>query len=223
MNSLGRMYQRGEGVPVDLDMTRRYWEASAGRGDVYGIHNLGYVYLDGIGVPKDPAKALELFRKASDLGHPSAPNSIGRMYVLGLGIPVDLAQGKAWYRIGADRGDGWAAFNLAELAKGGKGGKADPVEAATYYARAAAYTGVESAGNGAKALAAMDKKAKAQALRGMLAASGSPDVPDAQLVPAARTLAQTRKVQLSGDSLDAAMVAVAQVQFLASNVRADLF
>jgi TPR repeat protein len=223
MNALGRMYQRGEGVPVDLEMTRRYWEASADRGDLYGIHNLGYVYLDGIGVPKDPAKALELFRKASDLGHPGAPNSIGRMYVLGLGVAADLAQGRAWYKIGADRGDGWAAYNLAELARLGKGGKTDLVEAATFYARAAAYSNVEAAGNGVKALASLDRKVKAQALRAMLAASGSPDVSEAQLVQAARALAQTKKVQLSADTLDAAMVAVAQVQFLASNVRADLF
>jgi TPR repeat protein len=226
MNSLGRMYQRGETVPVNLALARRYWEESAARGDIYGIDNLGWAYLDGVGGEKDPAKAMAYFKQAYELGHPEAPTNIGRLYFLGLGVPVDFAEARRWYLIGADRGDAWGALNLGDLIKAGKGGPVDAARAGYYYARAAAAVNrLEPAEQARQRLTAMDAKDKAQALDLLI----RDVVPDAAATsPAGQTARAQRLIAEKGlkpidASPDAILIGVAQAAWLARTARADLF
>ena len=226
MNSLGRMYQRGEAVPADLALTRRYWEELAARGDVYGIDNLGWVYLDGINTPKDPGKALAYFEKASALGHPEAPGNIGVLYFNGIGVPVDFDAARKWYKIGMERGDAQAALNLGEMSRLGKGGPIDDVQAAYYYARAAAaFNRIEPAAQAREALASLAKSNKRAALRLLLGEldPANAKAPEAALDDLAQRAIAAKGLKPIDASADALLIGTAQVLWLSRKVRTDLF
>jgi TPR repeat protein len=226
MNSLGRMYQRGEAVPTDLALTRRYWEESAVRGDVYGIDNLGWVYLQGIDAPKDPGKALVYFEKASALGLPEAPANIGALYFNGIGVAVDFDAARKWYKIGMERGDAYAAFDLGEMSRLGKGGPIDGVQAAYYYARAgAAFNRIEPAAWARAELAKLAKSNKPAALRLLLSEldPANAKAPEAALEDLANRAITAKGLKPTDASADALLIGTAQALWLSRNVRTDLF
>ena len=72
-------------------------------------------------------------------------------------------------------------------------------------------------------LAAQDRRVKLQALRALLAQEGGANGSDAELLTLARSSAASHKVSPADGSLDALLVAVARAQWLATNVRVDLF
>ncbi|MCX7888800.1 MAG: caspase family protein [Rhodobacteraceae bacterium] len=70
---LARLYEKGIGVPGDLDRARTLYEAAAAQDYADAINELGFFYFNGaIGLPIDQARALELFRRAADLRQPEA-------------------------------------------------------------------------------------------------------------------------------------------------------
>jgi len=226
MNSLGRMYQRGETVPIDLALAHRYWEESAARGDIYGIDNLGFVYLEGVGAPKDSARALAYFKQAASLGHPEAPRNIGILYFNGTGVAADLAEARKWYLVGADRGDAWAAYNLGEMSRLGKGGPVDAGQAAYFYARAAASSNRLDAANLARAeLAKLDRKYKVSALRRLLSEidPANSTASDTDLDGLAQRTIASKGLAITDSSPDALLSAAAEALWLTRGVRKDLF
>jgi len=61
---LGRMYQKGRGVPKDHAKAVSYYEKAAAQGHTKSIYRLGMCYFEAKGVPEDKAKAKQLILKA---------------------------------------------------------------------------------------------------------------------------------------------------------------
>jgi len=69
-NSLGQMYEDGEGVPQDYRMAAEWYRKAAEHvpdlgGAGQGRNNLGLLYMQGLGVPKDYVQAYMWFRLAN--------------------------------------------------------------------------------------------------------------------------------------------------------------
>ncbi|MEM7438927.1 MAG: caspase family protein [Pseudomonadota bacterium] len=77
---LGRLYERGIGVPQDVDKaTELYWKA-ADQDFADAINDLGFLHFQGgLNIVRDPRKAIELFQRAADLRHPEAMFNIAAL------------------------------------------------------------------------------------------------------------------------------------------------
>jgi hypothetical protein len=66
MNSMGVMYQNGQGVLVDYSEAARWYRKAADLGNQSAMYNLSILYDEGLGVPKDAAEARKWLDKASE-------------------------------------------------------------------------------------------------------------------------------------------------------------
>ena len=76
----GVRYERGEGVPRDLEEAVRWYREGANRGSVGAMIKLGVFYAEGVGVPKNYPEAMRLFRQAADKGSLDGMVYLARMY-----------------------------------------------------------------------------------------------------------------------------------------------
>ncbi|KAI8899975.1 hypothetical protein BC833DRAFT_656626 [Globomyces pollinis-pini] len=66
---LGRMYWRGEGVDVDVEIARRWFERGVSQDNAMSYYGLALMTLDGIaGIEKDYKTGLHLLNEAAQLG-----------------------------------------------------------------------------------------------------------------------------------------------------------
>jgi TPR repeat protein len=68
-DSLGRMYDQGEGVPQNDTEARRWYESAAHQGYEESQFMLASFYRQGRGGPADPILAYYWNSRASELGH----------------------------------------------------------------------------------------------------------------------------------------------------------
>jgi clan AA aspartic protease (TIGR02281 family) len=59
LNSIGRLYMKGEGVPQDYAQAMRWYRKAADQGFTEARDNIGYLYAHGLGVPQDCALATK--------------------------------------------------------------------------------------------------------------------------------------------------------------------
>ena len=135
--NLGRMYDRGHGVPQDYAEAAKWYRRAAEQGDADAQNSLGNMYDNGHGVPKDYAEAAKWYRRAAEQGDAYAQNNLGIMYAEGHGVPQDYAEAAKWYRRAAEQGDADAQNNLGNMYDNGHGVPKDYAEAAKWYRRAA--------------------------------------------------------------------------------------
>jgi len=64
-NSLGLMYDQGEGVAQDDAEAVKWYRKAAEQGYAAAQSWLGWMYATGTGVPEDDAEALKWYRKAA--------------------------------------------------------------------------------------------------------------------------------------------------------------
>ena len=85
---LGRLYQRGKGVPRDFELAIAWYRKAAEQGDAAAEGRLGFLYRVGAGVPKIPARH-EVVSPAAQQGNPLARVGLGYMCLEGLaGSPM---------------------------------------------------------------------------------------------------------------------------------------
>ena len=162
--ALGRMYERGEGVPQDAAEASRWFKMAederqglkaynnsdfatalrifrplAERGQVVAEYTVGLMYANGQGVPQDYAEAMKWHRKAADQGERKAQFSVGLMYFKGLGVPANRAEAFKWYLRAANQGDPTAQYNVAAMYAKGDGVTRDPVTALMFYTLASVH------------------------------------------------------------------------------------
>ena len=80
---LGFIYNRGDGVPRDLEQAVHWYRKAADQGNYIGQNQLGVMYAHGDGVPKNSAQAVIWYRKAANQGNPAAQTNLGAMYFKG--------------------------------------------------------------------------------------------------------------------------------------------
>jgi TPR repeat protein len=95
-NSLGSLYQAGEGVTQDHVQALRWYQAAADNGLPQGIHNLAYMYDLGLGTEEDDVRALKLYNKAAEGGHVEAMFNIGLMYAFWTEVQRDYETACMW-------------------------------------------------------------------------------------------------------------------------------
>lgn len=104
-NSLGYMYEHGEGVVKDLNKAFYWFQKAAMSGNRNAQHNLAFFYYQGLGTAVDYKKAFEWYTKAASQGHQGAQNNLGVLYEYGYGVERSMSQAIKWYKIAADNGN----------------------------------------------------------------------------------------------------------------------
>lgn len=109
-----------------------FFQQSAAKGNVDGMHWAGLMYEEGKGVPADATTAAEWFQRAADQGHAPSMNHLGNL------LRKDRpAEAFVWHRKAAESGEAYAMENVAGAYYQGIGTEKDLAKAAEWYAKAA--------------------------------------------------------------------------------------
>jgi localization factor PodJL len=102
---LAKLYERGEGVPTDLNLARQWTERAAGAGNRRAMHDLGVYFARGEGAPLDEAAAFRWFRQAAELGVADSQYNLGVLYQQGRGVGASPSEAMFWFMVAARQGD----------------------------------------------------------------------------------------------------------------------
>lgn len=92
------MYQRGEGVPIDYEKAKEYYERAAAMDFPPAHYNLAYLYEKGLGVPVDAKKALTGYKISFTLGFSEAAYRLGVLHLMGAsGISKNVPKAFRWF------------------------------------------------------------------------------------------------------------------------------
>jgi TPR repeat protein len=144
--NLGRMFEHGEGVPIDESQAFVWFRKAADQGYAAAQFDVGRMYENGRGVAKNEEKAVSWYRMAAEQGK-SAQNNLGTMFLNGQGVAKDETLALTWYRKAADQGIATAQTNLAKVYHTGKGAVVDFAEALKWYRKAADQGDTEAQNN----------------------------------------------------------------------------
>jgi localization factor PodJL len=112
---LAKVYERGEGVPVDLAVARQWTERAANSGNRRAMHDLGVYYARGDGAPLDEAAAFRWFKQAAELGVGDSQYNLGVLYQQGRGVQASPTESLFWFAVAARQGDSDAAARATAL------------------------------------------------------------------------------------------------------------
>ncbi len=186
MNELGVYYLWLKSDPQP-ERGLSYLQASAERGDIFGIANLAYAHRDGVaGLNASPQKAFELFAAASEGGHPYAPAEIGRMIMADNFPNKGPADALKWYDIGLSRGDGWSAANGAWIALNPLSAKVPQAEAIARAGKALALPNADARAAARKHISRSSTRAINSGTQFILNGLGADVTVDGQFGPASR-------------------------------------
>ncbi len=115
LNMLGRAYERAWGVPRDVLLAVKYFNAAVWEGDGWAAFNLGDVYLTGDGLPADKMRAYEYYLFAAQKGVAKALNMLGLLHEKGLYGSPDIDGARQFFRAAGEAGDCWACLNMGRL------------------------------------------------------------------------------------------------------------
>ena len=133
---LGRMYQRGKGVPKNFERAVQWYQKAAEKGDAAAQGRLGFLYRVGAGVPRDLKLAKKWYGLAAEQGNPLAQVGLGYMLMDGSGDKPDIVAAAGWFTKAAEHGDALAMLALGTLYELGRGVAQDFVQAHKWYALA---------------------------------------------------------------------------------------
>ncbi len=126
---IGRLYERGMGVPKDFTKAESWYRKAAEQGYPPAQARLGFMYRIGEGVARDPKQAARWYALGAAKGNPLAEVGLGFMSMEGIGMPADFGAAAGWFNKAANQGDASAMLALAALYERGKGVAKSDVEA----------------------------------------------------------------------------------------------
>jgi TPR repeat protein len=153
-NEIGGFYEKGIGVPRDIQKAVYWYEKAAAQGYPPAQYNLSLKLSAGEGVKRDAVRSTAWLRRAAEGGMAQAEYNLGVRYIYGVGVKKDLREASTWFRKSADHGFPLAMFNLATSYLRGEGVNRDLVQAYKWF--------YLSTGGGAKQRR-ISEKAKTQA------------------------------------------------------------
>lgn len=127
---LGRMYQMGQGVPVNHGQAFGHFRKAAlafdglePPGPLMGakldsLVHVGRYYRKGIpdaNIPRQPQRALRIFRTAAEFKHPGAQYGIGAMFFDGDGLDKRPRRGIRWLMLSAQKHFPLALAKLGDI------------------------------------------------------------------------------------------------------------
>jgi TPR repeat protein len=132
-SQLGVYYEKGLGVPVDLEVAFKWHLQAAKQGDLLGQRTVADMYLSGRGPKKDVAEATRWWLKSAEQGDLVSQYNLALSYYHGTGVTKDLTKFIYWNRRAAMQGEFHAQCDLAEGYEYGMGTTKDLVEAYAWY------------------------------------------------------------------------------------------
>ena len=114
---LGKLHEKGLGVPRDLTQARRWTEEAANSGNIRAMHDLAVFYAQGDGGPQSYAVAVNWFRKAAEYGVIDSQYNLGVLYEQGIGINPDPAEAMFWFVAASRGGDAVSSAKIQELSQ----------------------------------------------------------------------------------------------------------
>lgn len=117
-NNLGFFYQKGMGIPVDLDKAIHFYKLAGDQGNITALSNLGFVYET---ILKDDSETFIAYKKAADLGDALAQQRISYFYQMGVGTNENRREAFKYSKLSADQGNKDSQLTLAFFYKEGYG------------------------------------------------------------------------------------------------------
>lgn len=77
--NLAQMYRLGRGIPTDLALARRWYEAAANQNHATAAYLLGVMYENGHGVPKDVNRARNYYQRSANLNFGPAKQALEQL------------------------------------------------------------------------------------------------------------------------------------------------
>jgi hypothetical protein len=111
--TLGKLYQKGAGVPLDLHQACYWYELAARQGQAEAQCLLGLCRLGGVGVPPDLYEAETLFRQSSAAGWAEAQYQLACLLSLPRRKDMERAEAVLWFEKAALQGHRQARLELA--------------------------------------------------------------------------------------------------------------
>lgn len=119
---LGVMYGNGDGVGLDYEQARSWFEKAIAQGHENATITLAWMYANGTGVEVDEKRARELYLAAAKQGSAKAQYVVATMYRFAqYGLKKDMETAIQWYVRSADQGMPTAQLALGKLLMEGKG------------------------------------------------------------------------------------------------------
>lgn len=134
---LGKKYETGVDVPVDLGIAAKWYDIAADMGFADAQYNLGMLYMQGKGVPKDQQLAFKWLEKAARGGQTIAQSTLAQAYADGNGVKQDYAEAYRWWLEASSSGNPSAENALGWLYETGHGVARNDPSAVAFYRRAA--------------------------------------------------------------------------------------
>ena len=140
MNSLGSLYENGQGMPTNEQAALSWYFAAATNGLVAAQAEVGWRYQWGMGASQDFSAAFAWYHCAATQGDARAQVGMATLYENGQGVTQDLHAAFRWYRMAADAGRPQAQRAVGRCYRCGRGVTQDYCAAVAWY-RAAATQG----------------------------------------------------------------------------------
>ncbi len=86
MYILGTIYDLGEGVPVNYEIAKKYYELAIEKEYPEAFHRLGALYWNGDGVKQNPKTAISYFEQAAEQGSSATFVLLGLLYFYGVEV-----------------------------------------------------------------------------------------------------------------------------------------
>jgi TPR repeat protein len=157
MLQLGKGYFNGNGVPVDPEKSRYWWDRAANKGSLEAQMLLGTAYLSGMKFPKVGAAALKYLLMVAERPDPG-PNEKGtvalaqlfvaNLYAGGMGVEKSSEKKVDFLKRSVANGNAGAEFELGMLYNNGTDGlQVDTAQACQLFVKAADQGHVQSMHN----------------------------------------------------------------------------
>jgi TPR repeat protein len=138
--NLGRMYEKGEGVPQSYTEAVKWYRLAAEQGNGYAQNNLGMMYLEGTGVSQSYTESVKWFKLAAEQDLSKSQVNLGWYYMNGYKNlseeAINYEQAVYWNQRAADNGNAEGYNNLGWLYENGLGVKLNLNKAAELYKNA---------------------------------------------------------------------------------------
>jgi hypothetical protein len=132
--ALGKLYDRGIGVPEDVETAIEHYRNAAEAGIVPAMGSLAAAYA----ATGRISGAVNWSSRAAEAGNASGMNTLGALHQKGYGVQKNYSRSMELFRQAAEAGDCHAMMNIGGLYYNGDGVVQDPTEAERWFRKAKA-------------------------------------------------------------------------------------
>lgn len=132
MMSLGDLYRHGKGVEQNIELAKKWYNASMQTGNYFALTRLGILYSE----LEKYDEAIKCYQEAIKKGDPAAMNSMGLLYQHGFGVKRDISQAVKLYQNAANKDGIGGLINLGLMYEEGLGVPQNYQKAVELYTRA---------------------------------------------------------------------------------------